>query len=69
MLTIPPYHDFQKIGNVKSLTVVISGASRGIGLAIGKRLGRDGANIVILAKTESPHPKLPGTIDSACKEI
>jgi citronellol/citronellal dehydrogenase len=48
---------------------VISGASRGIGLAIGKRAAQDGANVAILAKTAEPHPKLPGTIYSAAKEI
>ncbi len=50
-------------------TIVISGASRGIGLAIAKECARDGANIVILAKTTKPHPKLPGTIYTAAKEI
>jgi citronellol/citronellal dehydrogenase len=50
-------------------TVVITGASRGIGLAIGKRVARDGANIVLLAKTTEPHPKLPGTLYSAAEEI
>lgn len=38
-------------------------------MAIGKRLARDGANVVVLAKTADPHPKLPGTIGSACREI
>ena len=50
-------------------TLFISGASRGIGLAIAKRAARDGANIVIAAKTSDPHPKLPGTIHSAAEEI
>ncbi|MGJ8669470.1 MAG: SDR family oxidoreductase [Oceanococcus sp.] len=50
-------------------TLVISGASRGIGLAIAKRAARDGANIAILAKTDTPHPKLPGTIHTAAQEI
>ncbi|HTQ58167.1 MAG TPA: NAD(P)-dependent oxidoreductase [Bryobacteraceae bacterium] len=50
-------------------TVFISGASRGIGLAIALRAARDGANIVIAAKTETPHPKLPGTIYTAAAEI
>ena len=49
--------------------VVISGGSRGIGLAIAKRLASDGANIAILAKTTEPHPKLPGTIYTAAEEI
>jgi citronellol/citronellal dehydrogenase len=50
-------------------TLFITGASRGIGLAIGLRAARDGANIVIAAKTTQPHPKLPGTIHSAAAEI
>lgn len=50
-------------------TAFISGASRGIGLAIAKRIARDGANVALIAKTATPHPKLPGTIYSAAKEI
>ncbi|GAB2765569.1 NAD(P)-dependent oxidoreductase [Rhabdobacter roseus] len=50
-------------------TVFITGASRGIGLAIGVRLAQEGANIVIAAKTADAHPKLPGTIYSAAAEI
>src|SRR5205814_1785633 len=50
-------------------TLFITGASRGIGLAIALRAARDGANIVIAAKTETPHPKLPGTIFTAADEI
>ena len=53
----------------KNKTVFITGASRGIGLAIGKRLAREGANIVIAAKTAEENPKLPGTVYSAAKEI
>lgn len=45
---------------LKGKTVVITGASRGIGLAIGLRCAQDGANIAILAKTTSPQPNLPG---------
>jgi citronellol/citronellal dehydrogenase len=47
----------------------ITGASRGIGLAIALRAARDGANIAIAAKTDTPHPKLPGTIFTAADEI
>jgi len=50
-------------------TLLISGASRGIGLAIGLRAARDGANVAILAKTTEPHPRLPGTIHTAAEEI
>src|SRR6185312_14104324 len=50
-------------------TMFISGASRGIGLAIAKRAAADGANIAIIAKTAEPHPKLPGTIYTAAKEL
>ena len=50
-------------------TLVITGASRGIGLAIAKRAAADGANIVILAKTTDPNPKLPGTLAGASAEI
>lgn len=50
-------------------TLFITGASRGIGLAIGKRAARDGANVVIAAKTADPHPKLEGTIFTAAEEI
>ena len=50
-------------------TVFITGASRGIGLAIAKRIARDGANIAIVAKTDEPNPKLPGTIHTAAEEI
>jgi citronellol/citronellal dehydrogenase len=50
-------------------TLFITGASRGIGLAIGVRAARDGANVVVAAKTVEPHPKLPGTIHTAAAEI
>ena len=53
----------------KNKTVIMSGGSRGVGLEIAKALGRDGANIAILAKTTEPHPTLPGTIFTAAKEI
>ena len=47
----------------------MSGGSRGVGLEIAKALGKDGANIAILAKTTEPHPTLPGTIFTAADEI
>jgi citronellol/citronellal dehydrogenase len=50
-------------------TLFITGASRGIGLAIALRAARDGANIAVAAKTETPHPKLAGTIHTAAAEI
>ncbi len=59
-------------GNTTSLygkTLFITGASRGIGLAIALRAARDGANIVIAAKSDVANPKLPGTIHSAAREI
>ncbi|MGQ0672034.1 MAG: SDR family oxidoreductase [Hyphomicrobium sp.] len=50
-------------------TLFITGASRGIGLAIARRAARDGANVVIAAKTADPHPKLEGTIHTAAAEV
>ncbi|MEO8707223.1 MAG: NAD(P)-dependent oxidoreductase [Kofleriaceae bacterium] len=55
--------------SLKGKTLFITGASRGIGLAIGLRAARDGANVVIAAKTAEPNPKLPGTVFTAAKEI
>ena len=55
--------------NLEGKTLFITGASRGIGLAIAKRAARDGANIVIAAKTSEANPKLPGTIHSAAAEV
>ena len=54
---------------LKGKTIFISGASRGIGLAIVKRAAADGANVAVAAKTTEAHPKLPGTIYSAAQEI
>ena len=56
-------------GKLAGKTLYISGASRGIGLEMAKKAARDGANIVVAAKTAEPHPKLPGTIYTAAKEI
>lgn len=50
-------------------TILMSGGSRGIGLAIAERAARDGANVAILAKTDTPHPKLEGTIHTAAEAI
>jgi len=55
--------------SLRGKTLFITGASRGIGLAIGLRAARAGANVVIVAKTAEPNPKLPGTIFTAAKEI
>jgi len=54
---------------LKDKTLFITGASRGIGKAIALRAARDGARIVIAAKTEVPHDRLPGTIHTAAEEI
>jgi citronellol/citronellal dehydrogenase len=50
-------------------TLLMSGGSRGIGLAIALRAARDGANVVLLAKTGEPHPRLPGTVHTAAAQI
>jgi len=55
--------------SLRGKTLFITGASRGIGLAIGLRAARDGANVAIAAKTAEPNPKLPGTVYTAAKEI
>ncbi|MBT8101296.1 MAG: NAD(P)-dependent oxidoreductase, partial [Gammaproteobacteria bacterium] len=57
------------MANLSSKTLFITGGSRGIGHAIGLRAAADGANIIIAAKTAEPHPKLPGTIHTAAKDI
>ncbi|EDV91036.1 hydroxysteroid dehydrogenase-like protein 2 [Drosophila grimshawi] len=56
-------------GKLAGRTLFITGASRGIGKAIALKAARDGANIVVAAKTAEPHPKLPGTIYTAAAEI
>jgi len=55
--------------SLRGKTLFITGASRGIGHAIGLRAAQDGANVVIVAKTTEPHPKLPGTIYSAAEDF
>src|SRR5437879_7697774 len=55
--------------SLRGKVLVMSGGSRGIGLAIALRAARDGASIAIAAKTETPHPKLEGTIYTAAQEI
>ena len=54
---------------LRGKTLFITGGTRGIGLAIALRAARDGANIAIAAKTDTPHPRLPGTLDTAVAEI
>ncbi|MDZ7790772.1 MAG: NAD(P)-dependent oxidoreductase [Xanthomonadales bacterium] len=55
--------------SLKGKTLFITGASRGIGQAIALKAAADGANVAVAAKTDRPHPKLPGTIHSAAEEI
>ena len=57
------------MANLAGKTLFITGASRGIGKEIALRAARDGANIAVIAKTDEPHPKLPGTIHSTVAEI
>jgi citronellol/citronellal dehydrogenase len=64
-----PASPYRASGSLKGQTVLLSGGSRGIGLAIARRAAQDGANIVLLAKTGEPHPKLAGTVYSAAQEL
>jgi citronellol/citronellal dehydrogenase len=57
------------MADLKGKTLFITGASRGIGLAIALRAARDGANVIVAAKSTEPHPRLPGTIYTAAEEI
>src|SRR5919201_5204063 len=56
-------------GPLEGKTLFISGASRGIGLAIAERAARDGANVALIAKTAEPHPRLEGTVYTAAESI
>jgi citronellol/citronellal dehydrogenase len=60
---------YQASGSLQGRTLLISGGSRGIGLAIAVRAAQDGANIVLMAKTGEPHPKLAGTVYTAAEEL
>lgn len=57
------------MGDLSNKTIIITGASRGIGRAMALRFARDGANIVIAAKSDRPHPKLKGTIHTVAEEV
>ncbi|MGX1161783.1 citronellol/citronellal dehydrogenase [Arthrobacter sp. SLBN-100] len=64
-----PASPYQATGSLRGRTLLISGGSRGIGLAIAARAARDGANIVLMAKTGEPHPKLAGTVYTAAEQL
>jgi len=57
------------MGSLSGKTIIITGASRGIGRAMALKFAADGANLVIAAKSDQPHPKLPGTIHSVVEEV
>jgi citronellol/citronellal dehydrogenase len=63
------YSSLDRMTSLKGRTLFITGASRGIGLAIALRAAREGANIAIAAKTSQPHPKLEGTIHTAAEAV
>ncbi len=60
---------YRPTGSLRGRTVLLSGGSRGIGLAIAARAAEDGANIVLMAKTGKPHPKLEGTVYTAAEQL
>ncbi|GAA2098427.1 NAD(P)-dependent oxidoreductase [Brevibacterium salitolerans] len=62
-------HDTAGRRTLAGRTLLMSGGSRGIGLAIALRAARDGANVAIMAKTDQPHPKLEGTVHTAAAQI
>lgn len=57
------------MSDLANKTVLVTGASRGIGLAIAQRAAADGANVAVLAKTDEPHPKLPGTVHTTAEAV
>ncbi len=57
------------MSDLKGKTLLVTGASRGIGAAIALRAARDGANVALIAKTQEPNPKLEGTVDSVAAEV
>ncbi len=57
------------MATLKGKTLIITGASRGLGAAIARRAGQDGANVVIIGKTAEPHPRLEGTIHTVAEEV
>ena len=65
----PSLSPYRPTGSLHGRTVLISGGSRGIGLAIAARAAEDGANIVLMAKTGEPHPKLEGTVYTAAEQL
>lgn len=65
---MPDLHQ-ESLMSLAGKTLFITGASRGIGKAIGVRAAQDGANVVVAAKTTEPHPRLPGTIFTAAEEM
>jgi citronellol/citronellal dehydrogenase len=69
MVAFAPAKGSATMANLRGKTLFITGASRGIGLAIALRAARDGANVAVVAKTAEPHPKLPGTVHTAVAEI
>src|SRR5690606_20783031 len=64
-----PEYSNGKMATLKDKVLFITGATRGIGLAIAERAARDGARGAVVGKTEEPHPKLPGTVYTACEAI
>lgn len=64
-----PASPYKAAGSLGGRTLLISGGSRGIGLAIALRAAQDGANIVLMAKTGEPHPKLAGTVFTAAEQL